>query len=159
MSEIYTTRMAAVEDADIIAQQRRAMFEDMGMTVADESVTLFNAWVRGKMTKGDYLGWFITLPDGDVIAGAGLWLIEWPPTPMDVATTRGYILNMFVHPDYRHQGLARRLMDTILAYCAEQRIRVILLHASSKGRPLYESLGFKATNEMRLIQNYDHMLT
>jgi len=26
----------------------------------------------------------------------------------------------------------------------------VTLHASDKGRPLYESLGFEATNEMRL---------
>jgi ribosomal protein S18 acetylase RimI-like enzyme len=131
----------------------------MGMTVTDESVTTFIEWVKPKLSNGDYLGWFVTRPDGEVAAGAGVWHIEWPPTPQDIATTRAYVLNVFVEPNYRQQGHARRLMDAILAYCAEKRIRVIVLHASNKGRPLYESLGFRQTNEMRIVVDYDDPLT
>lgn len=157
MRETLTLRMAVLEDAEIIARHRRAMFEDMGMDVPDMAITVFIDWVQGKLVNDDYLGWFLTDDNGKVVAGAGLWLIEWPPTPMDISTTRGYVLNVYVEPDYRHQGLARRLMETILSYCAEKRIRVITLHASNKGRPLYDSMGFVGTNEMRLIKNYDDM--
>jgi GNAT superfamily N-acetyltransferase len=151
MNEGYTTRMATIEDAETITGHRRVMFEDMNMTVPDMAMTVFVDWVREKLANGDYLGWFITREDGEVIAGAGLWLIEWPPTPIDVSTTRGYVLNVFVEAEYRHQGLAKRLMETILAHCKQRQIHVVILHASSKGRPLYESLGFRGTNEMRII--------
>ena len=30
-------------------------------------------------------------------------------------------------------------------------ITVVILHASDDGRPLYEAVGFKPTNEMRLL--------
>lgn len=151
MSEAYTMRMATIEDAEIITGHRRAMFEDMNMTWTDITTVAFVDWVKEKLAKGDYLGWFITREDGEVVAGAGLWLIEWPPTPIDVSTTRGYVLNVFVEAEYRHQGLARRLMTTILDYCKAQQLHVVTLHASSKGRPLYESLGFHDTNEMRIM--------
>ncbi len=49
------------------------------------------------------------------------------------------------------QGMARRLMDTVLDACRERGIRAVVLHASPDGRPLYESLGFSSTNEMRLM--------
>jgi GNAT superfamily N-acetyltransferase len=49
------------------------------------------------------------------------------------------------------RGLARRLMDTMLAWCRAQGMHSIYLHASDHGRPLYESLGFTATNEMRIV--------
>jgi GNAT superfamily N-acetyltransferase len=156
MSEIYMTRMATVEDAEIITGHRRAMFEDMRMNVPDLAMKVFNEWVKEKLIRGDYLGWFITREDGKVVAGAGLWLIEWPPTPIDADTVRGYVLNVFVEPDYRHQGLARRLMDVVLAYSTERKLRVVTLHASSKGRPLYEALGFRGTNEMRIVLEYDN---
>jgi hypothetical protein len=34
--------------------------------------------------------------------------------------------------------------------CRREGHAVVFLHASDEGRPLYEELGFRATNEMRL---------
>jgi GNAT superfamily N-acetyltransferase len=116
MSEEFTLRKATFEDAETISGQRRALFEDMGITVPDEAITAFVDWVRPKLSKDEYLGWFVIRADGEVVAGAGLWLFEWPPTPRDIATLRAYVLNVFVEANYRHQGLARRLMDAVLAY-------------------------------------------
>jgi GNAT superfamily N-acetyltransferase len=64
---------------------------------------------------------------------------------------RGNILNVYTHPDYRQQGMARALMETALGWCRANRIGCVILHASADGRPLYEALGFQATNEMRLM--------
>ena len=41
-------------------------------------------------------------------------------------------------------------MEHLLAWCRGEGIEVVELHASDEGRPLYESLGFIQTNEMRL---------
>jgi predicted GNAT family N-acyltransferase len=45
--------------------------------------------------------------------------------------------------------LARALMAAMLEWCKRERIAKVVLHASQDGRPLYESLGFVQTNEMR----------
>jgi hypothetical protein len=41
-------------------------------------------------------------------------------------------------------------MLTILEWLKQRGFRAVNLHASREGRPLYEKLGFEATNEMRL---------
>jgi hypothetical protein len=41
-------------------------------------------------------------------------------------------------------------MLTILDWIKKRGLRSVNLHASDEGRPLYEKLGFSATNEMRL---------
>jgi len=41
-------------------------------------------------------------------------------------------------------------METILDWCASQGIDHVTLAASDEGKPLYESLGFKPTSEMKL---------
>mgnify|MGYP003548309000 CR=1 FL=1 len=43
-----------------------------------------------------------------------------------------------------------QLVDEALGVCRESGVTAVSLHASDAGRPLYESLGFVATNEMRL---------
>jgi hypothetical protein len=39
-------------------------------------------------------------------------------------------------------------MEAIHAWCRAEDITSVRLHASDDGRPLYESLGYVATNEM-----------
>jgi hypothetical protein len=37
-----------------------------------------------------------------------------------------------------------------MEWCATEGVMTVILHSSEEGRPLYEKLGFEATNEMRL---------
>ena len=41
-------------------------------------------------------------------------------------------------------------MEAMIEWCRGQRMANVFLHASEEGRPLYDSLGFTSTNEMRL---------
>jgi ribosomal protein S18 acetylase RimI-like enzyme len=55
---------------------------------------------------------------------------------------RGYVSSVYTHPDFRRLGLARTLMETLIAQARELRISKLLLSSSSMGRPLYLSMGF-----------------
>ncbi len=105
---------------------------------------------RDKMETGEYLPWFAVGVNESIAAGLGLWLMNWPPHMIGPGALRGNILNVYTEPHARRLGLARRLMETALAWCRSKGIRAVILHSSEDGRRLYESLGFKATNEMRL---------
>jgi GNAT superfamily N-acetyltransferase len=63
---------------------------------------------------------------------------------------RGNIVNVYTETAYRRKGLARELMKTAMEWCAREGVEMVILHASDHGRPLYERLGFEATNEMTL---------
>ena len=41
-------------------------------------------------------------------------------------------------------------MQTMIDWCRREGFARVTLHASTDGRHLYESLGFEASNEMRL---------
>jgi len=58
------------------------------------------------------------------------------------------VLNVYVEHDYRRRGVARRLMEAIMAWVPSTDIVRLVLHASAEGRPLYESMEFEPTNEM-----------
>jgi hypothetical protein len=47
------------------------------------------------------------------------------------------------------------LVELCLSEARHRDIRIISLHASNEGRPLYESLGFHAANEMHFIASRD----
>ena len=57
-------------------------------------------------------------------------------------------MNISTHAHHRRQGIARRMMQTILHGMSEQGITKVALHATEVRRPLYEQLGFVESNEM-----------
>ena len=149
---MLSTRSATPADAELIALQRQRMFTDSGQSDAEaliDMVANFIDWVRPRLADGRYLGWLIE-DDGAVIAGAGLWLMDFPPHWMDAQPIRAYLLNFYVEPSHRGQGLAQKMLTLALDEATRRRIGVVSLHASKFGRPLYERNGFEPTNEMIL---------
>ena len=150
----YSIRRASLDDLEIIVGHRRAMMREIRNT--DEALLeamseKFRPWLRSKLESDEYYGWLAIASDGSVAAGVGLWLLDWPASPVSIAPHRGYLLNVYTESAHRKQGLARRLVQTAMDWCIENGVDVMSLHASQLGRPLYESLEFVATNEMRLV--------
>jgi GNAT superfamily N-acetyltransferase len=69
------------------------------------------------------------------------------PRPETDVAREALVVNVYIEPEYRRQGLARRLMEAILAWSREQGVERVSLHASTMGQPLYEALGFTRSNE------------
>lgn len=159
LAEGFTIRRATAADLDVLVLHRRAMFYDMGYrdeAALDAMSASFKVWLLPRMNAGEYLAWLAIAPDETVAAGAGLWLMDWPPHMVGRGSRRGNILNVYTSENFRRRGLSRELMQAALAWCRDNQVDTIILHASDDGRTLYESLGFTPTNEMRLIlQNAD----
>jgi GNAT superfamily N-acetyltransferase len=153
MPEGFSIRSATAADLDTLVIHRESMFRDMGY--GDEAALAsmsakFRVWVEERMKSGEYLAWLVCTPDGLVAAGAGLWLMDWPPHMVGKSPRRGNILNVYTSKRFRRRGLGRQLMQTVLDWCQENGIDTVILHASDFGRSLYESMGFVSSNEMRL---------
>ncbi len=146
-------RLATVADLDTIVRHRRLMFEEMGVgskAELDAMEASAKPFLKNALEDGSYRGWLALIGDR-VVAGGGLVIVGFPPGPHDSCPRRAWILNMYTEPEYRRRGLARRLVETMIAWCREEGLGSVSLHASASGRPLYELLGFHPTNEMRLL--------
>lgn len=67
--------------------------------------------------------------------------------PQGTTSPVGYIKRVIVHPDFRAHGVARQLLQHVVAYAHEQlSLAALDLHVWEENRPavrLYESLGFQ----------------
>jgi GNAT superfamily N-acetyltransferase len=163
VSQELKIRQASPDDAGIIAWHRVRMFQDMGL-VPKELFESFRTKALDRLGKalasGDYLGWLVSQPglSQKIIAGAGVIVRKVPPFPMRhrngeirIAEGRqGLIVNVFTEPEWRRRGIAKLLMNTIIAWSREQNLDGLVLHASADARTLYEQLGFIPTTEMSL---------
>ena len=153
MTQDITLCRATVDDTPVIVHHRRAMFTDMGhadTSSLDAMDAAFTLYVRRALADGSYRGWLAMTSERRVVAGGGLITHEWPATPRSTNTQRAYILNVYTEPEYRRRGLARSIMNAILDCCRTEGFHSVSLHASHFGGPLYASMGFEPTNEMRL---------
>jgi ribosomal protein S18 acetylase RimI-like enzyme len=139
-------RTVGPDDLELICHHREEMFRDAGsdeqaLAVMTEN---FRPWLAPRLADGSYFGFILTC-DGQPAAGVGLMLIDWPPHPLHPShDRRGYVLNLFVEPEHRRQGLARRLMQLAEDELTRRGVSLLVLHATEKGRPLYSELGWDA---------------
>jgi GNAT superfamily N-acetyltransferase len=149
----FRIREAGVKDLAHIVHHRRAMFEEMGHRdrgVLDRVDECSREYFTKALPCGAYRAWVAEDASGRVIGGGGMVINPWPGYPGENRVERAWILNMYTEPEARRCGVARRLMDVMIAWCRERGFGMVSLHASSAGRPLYESMGFQPTNEMSL---------
>lgn len=150
----FVIRPGTLEDVETIVAHRRSMFLDMGL--GDEAgihrmCDAFRPWLTRKMQNGEYLAWFAVALDGAIAAGLGLWLMDWPPHMLGPGRWRANILNVYTRPESRRNGMAGKLVETAIEWCRANRLSTVILHASDAGRPLYRSMGFQPSTEMRMI--------
>jgi GNAT superfamily N-acetyltransferase len=154
----YSIRSCTPEDAATVAHHRTAMFVEMGVVPNDDlAEQLRKASKRGleaAIRDESYVGWLATISGDVVIAGLGVHIKPQLPRISDdgrrVATTDvPLVVNVYTEPEWRRRGIARMLMKMAMNWTTERGFDRMLLHASEAGRPLYTSLGFVVSNEMR----------
>lgn len=80
---------------------------------------------------------------GTIVSCAWMLLVDKPPSPRFPHGRTGVLFNVYTVPERRRQGLARRVMERLIADARERQLDVIELHATSDGYPLYSLLGFE----------------
>jgi len=159
MGDDFTIRLAGVADAPTLARHRAEMFRDMGELPDELYDPLVEAAQRALdecLRTGEYVAWVVCPADqpDQIVAGAGIQLRRLLPRPEPGRRQlrRGpeaIVLNVFTERAWRRRGLARRLMERVIAWAREHGVGRLVLHASPEGRPLYDQLDFVPTNEMR----------
>jgi GNAT superfamily N-acetyltransferase len=145
-------REAMVADLDTVLRHRRLMFEDMGHRKAaalDAMIEACRAPLARWLEEGTYRGWLVER-EGALAAGGGLFITSVLPTMADPQPLRANILNVYTERAYRRQGLARLLLDWMIRWCGARGFAAVTLDTSDDGFALYQSLGFRATRQMRL---------
>ncbi|WP_216321751.1 GNAT family N-acetyltransferase [Deinococcus aestuarii] len=131
-------RPATSTDADTIALHRYSDEAD-----AHER-PIYAVWVADALRRGVYVG-FLAVDGEEVVAGAGLTLLEWGPSRGDPSPFRARVVNVWTHPGHRRRGLARELVTRCLGAAQERGVSRVGLGTSELARPLYGALGFRAS--------------
>src|ERR1700729_1417409 len=89
LSPMLTLRRATVDDAALITEHRHRMFADNQLATEQRYTEMdlnFLPWVTEPLADGRYIGLLLEDPSShQVIAGAGIYYLDWPPPYLDPA--------------------------------------------------------------------------
>lgn len=168
MTQRFAIRLAGVSDAALIAAQRTRMFQEMGLVPE----SLFEPYrakcetrIREMLRSSEYIGWLASPNErfDQIVAGVAVQLRNVLPHPVgepggEISIGEGRhasIINVFTEPEWRRRGIAKLLLEQIIAWARTERLDRLVLHASDEGRALYDHIGFVPTNEMRFKGRLD----
>src|SRR5581483_3224360 len=138
MSNEVTIRPAIPNDIPTLLQQREGMYRDMGYTddaAIAKMLSTSRTYLEDAMRNDSFRAWLAILHNKPV-AGGGLIVNPWLSHPYDQQCRQATILNVYTDPEFRRQGIARLLMNTIIDWCRQQGFAHVSLHASKDGHPL-----------------------
>jgi len=155
-----TIRNADPSDDALIARHFLAMWRDNG--VSDDAIhgdgeARARAFVEDARAQLDYQAFIAKVVDGSgggpghkVVGSAGAQRFDglYPNVLTAEHRLYGYVWGVYVEPDWRCRGIARRLTEAAVDHLRAIGCSRVLLHSSPHGRSVYEKLGFEPTNEM-----------
>ena len=146
--------MAQQQDVDLLVRHRLGMFCDIFPQLeaqVQSSKERTHEWIKRKMIEGILVGFIAKTKEGQVAGSGCLWIREEQPRPTTTVMKAPYLMSIYTEKPFRRSGVARRIVLSAIVWAREHGFDRINLHSSEAGKPLYRSLGFEPTNEMRLM--------
>ncbi|MBR1829603.1 MAG: GNAT family N-acetyltransferase [Atopobiaceae bacterium] len=135
---------AMLDDMNQLIRLRLAYLSDDFGTLGDDQVVQ----LREELPKyfsahlgRDLMAFVARNDEGTIVSCAWLLLVDKPPSPRFPNGKTGVLFNVYTDPAFRRQGLARRVMGTLIEHSYRLQLDVLELHATEDGYPLYRSLG------------------
>ena len=95
---------------------------------------------------------FVAEKDNKIVGTSAVAFYDILPAAHYLNGKVAYISNVFVFPEYRKQGIAKKLFELVVNEALDRNCSKVTLHASKDGEPVYKKFGFvKTTNEMEYI--------
>jgi GNAT superfamily N-acetyltransferase len=146
-----TIRRAVPADLDLLVELRLRFRADVecrdhdpaGDPRTDDTRRFYEATIA----DGSHVVW-LAERNGRVVGCSAVTLIPVPPRRHLAGRFDGLVLTVWVEPEHRGDGVARRLMEELLAAREELGIQRLLLKATDMAKPLYESLGFTSPADL-----------
>ena len=91
--------------------------------------------------------------DGETPVGcASLSYIWIMPTFSHPAGNRAHLMNVYTRAEHRRRGISKKMVEILIDEAKENGVTEISLDATKMGRPLYETLGFQASDSCMVME-------
>lgn len=142
---------ASIEDLPRIVEMKIAMFYEAGhgdLLTSDAESIVLRDYVR--LYEKNLACHFVARDRQTLVASVGAFVKSDLPFRYFEPPQYGFLGDVYTENRYRGIGIATRLSTNALNWLKSRNIKMVRLFASEAARPIYESLGFRNTDEMVL---------
>ena len=145
-------RFATASDIDALIKSRLEMLRIVN-DLEDDYVfgEDFVQASRDYFLKGDQITVF-ALHDSIIVGCGSICFMELMPTFSHPTEKRAHLMNVYTRAEYRRQVIARKMVQMLIDNAKRKGVTEISLDATESGRPLYESLWFRASDECMVME-------
>jgi GNAT superfamily N-acetyltransferase len=144
-------RPARLEEFANVGRLRNVMADEEGLRWSRDHPgwqQRYAEYFRAKQERGLAQVFFAVRGEEIVGMAAFSLLDEYRVVALD--QQRGWVNSVFVLPELRRRGIARRIMELGIAWLRERGCVKARLRTSDDGEPLYVAMGFVRGREMEL---------
>ncbi|WP_052737830.1 GNAT family N-acetyltransferase [Bacillus sp. SA1-12] len=144
-------RAASLLDIPAITLLKQKMFKEVGMEhrLRDDFIQVVDKTYTELYEIGKAIH-FVIEHENNIVACAGAFIKEDIPYCFYKEEQYGVIGDVYVDPLFRNQGYAKKLTKEVLDWFSKKEINTVRLLASDNAKKLYQSIGFKETDQMIL---------
>lgn len=130
---------------DLVRMRIAYLTEDYGFLTPEQETELKEVLPKyyEEHLNRDLIVYLAESDGGEVISCCFLLVCEKPANPSFMRGRTGTVMNVYTMPEHRRKGIARRLMEALLAEARELGLDFVELKATEDGHSLYKSLGFE----------------
>lgn len=90
--------------------------------------------------------------ESKIIGCASISYITIMPTFDHPTGKRAHLMNVYVNKNYRRQGIAQKMIESLIEEAKSRGVTEISLDATQAGRPVYKKLGFCENAEGMVLE-------
>ncbi len=143
--------IATFDELPRIVEMKMAMFHEAGhadLLAPNAESIILEDYQRLYGEKGAQH--FVARANGRIVASVGAFIKSDLPFRYFLPASYGFIGDVYTEPSIRGKGVATKLNGAALEWLGSRGVKLVRLLASDTARPMYERLGFTASDEMVL---------
>ncbi len=143
--------IATFDELPRIVEMKMAMFHEAGhadLLAPNAKSIILEDYQRLYGEKGAQH--FVARANGRIVASVGAFIKSDLPFRYFLPASYGFIGDVYTEPSIRGKGVATKLNGEALEWLGSRGVKQVRLLASDTARPMYERLGFTASDEMVL---------
>lgn len=135
-------RQAGLHDAGVLTDLRCAFLEEeLHQQLPGGFADQLREWIEEALPEGRLLFWLAEM-DGRAAGCVAVHPYSHMPSAYFQRGVGWYVLNMYVKPTHRRQGVAAALLAALGGAAREQEIDSLNLHSTAAAHRIYERFGF-----------------
>ena len=141
-------KWADAADIEALVANRMEFLQSIGpVPGASELALAIRHYLQQHIVDGSVLFPFF-VEQGRIVSSCCLCISQTLPTTSVPSGKEGLLLNVYTIPEYRRQGLARKLICALMEEARKLGVGKITLDFTDEGYPLYLSLGFQKNDRI-----------